>query len=217
MTCQPIFVVPKPGSSKFRLINDHSAGECLLNSLIPSEGGFVKLDTLRDLGANIQAQIALRSGQKPCYLFKLDVSQAYRCLPMHPRWQARQGLEIDGVYHMDHNAVFGNRASGRIWCLLLDCILWVAIHDHRLTDLLAYIDDTFGYEYDPVLDFYEPYNHYMPKKQAALLRIWDQIGLPHEDHKQVFGHTLEIIGLEVSLGAMTITLADKRRSDLFVG
>jgi len=214
MTCQPIFAVPKPGSKKFRLINDHSAGEKSLNSLIPSEGGFVKLDMLRDFGANIRAQIALRSREKPCYLFKSDVSQAYRRLPMHPRWQVRQGAEIDGVYHVDRNAVFGNRASGRIWCLILDCILWAAIHDYDLADLLVYVDDTFSYDYDPVLDFYEPYNRHMPKKQAALLRIWDQIGLPHENHKQIFGRTLEIIGLEVDLDLMTITLADTRRSEL---
>jgi hypothetical protein len=74
MTCQPIFAVPKPGSSKFRLINDHSAGENSLNSLIPSEGGFVKLDTLRDLGANIRAQIALHGGER-----SLAISSSQTC------------------------------------------------------------------------------------------------------------------------------------------
>jgi len=214
MTCQPVFAVPKPGSQKLRLINDHSAGNKSLNSLIPSEGGFIKLDTLRDLGANIRAQIASRGGKTPCYLFKSDVSQAYRRLPMHVRWQVRQGTEIDGVYHVDRNAVFGNRASGRIWCLLLDCILWAAIHDYGLEDLLAYVDDTYSYDYDPILDFYQPYNRHMPKKQAALLRIWDRIGLPHEDHKQIFGRTLEIIGLGVDINTMSITLTEKRKTEL---
>ena len=77
-----------------------------------------------------------------------------------------------------------------------------------------YIDDTFSYEYDPVLDFYQPYNRCLPKKQAALLRIWDKIGLPHEDHKQVFGRMLEIIGFEVDLDAMSITLTTTRRTEL---
>ena len=214
MICQPIFAVPKPGTQNLRLINDHSAGDKSLNSLIPTEGGFVKLDTLLDLGANIRAQMAARGGDAPCYLFKSDVSQAYRRLPMNIRWQARQATEIDGEYHVDRNAVFGNRASGRIWCLLLDCILWAAIHDRGLTDLLAYVDDVYSYDYNPTLQFYAPYGRYMPDKQAELLRLWDEIGLPHEDHKQVFGRALGIIGLTVDLNSMTISLSGDRRAEL---
>jgi len=55
MVAQPIFTVPKKGSVKLRLVNDHSAGLKSLNSLIPTEGGFVILDNLSDLGANIEA------------------------------------------------------------------------------------------------------------------------------------------------------------------
>ncbi len=55
MVAQPIFTVPKKGSVKLWLVNDHSVGLKSLNSLIPTEGGFVVLDNLLDLGANIQA------------------------------------------------------------------------------------------------------------------------------------------------------------------
>jgi hypothetical protein len=133
---------------------------------------------------------------------------------MHPRWQVRQATEIDGQYHVDRNAVFGNRTSGRIWCLFFDSILWVAIHTHGIEDLLVYVDDVFGYDYDPELDYYAPYRRSMPNKQAALLRIWDKIGLPHEDHKQIYGRSLEIIGFVVDLDAMTITLTEKHRQKL---
>jgi len=54
----------------------------------------------------------------------------------------------------------------------------------------------------------------MPKKQAALLQLWDEIGLPHEDHKQVFGRALGIIGLTVDLDSMTISLSEDRRAEL---
>ncbi len=50
---QPIFTVPKKGSTKLHLVNDHSMRLKSLNSLIPTEGGFVVLDNLSDLGANI--------------------------------------------------------------------------------------------------------------------------------------------------------------------
>ena len=127
---------------------------------------------------------------------------------MNIRWQARQATEIDGEYHVDHNA---NRASsGRIWRLLLDCILWAAIHDRDLDDLLTYVDHVYSYDYEPVLQFYAPYGRYMPKKQAGMLRR----NRPHEDHKQVFGRALGIIGLTVDLDSMTISLSEDRRAKL---
>ena len=53
MTAQPVFTVPNKGSSKLCLVNDHSAGTLSLNSLIPADGGFVKLDNISDLVTNI--------------------------------------------------------------------------------------------------------------------------------------------------------------------
>ena len=53
MTAQPVFMVPKKGSHKLHLVNDHSTGTLSLNSLIPADGGFVKLDNILDLVTNI--------------------------------------------------------------------------------------------------------------------------------------------------------------------
>ena len=84
MTVQPIFTAPKKGSSKLRLINDHSAGSKSLNSLIPAEGGFVKLDTLSDLITNIRSWMRENGGIRPVFIWKSDASQAYWWLLMHP-------------------------------------------------------------------------------------------------------------------------------------
>src|SRR6266436_3485035 len=108
MVAQPVFTVPKKGSVKLCLVNDHSAGSKSLNSLIPTEGGFVVLDNLSDLGANIQWRLRRNPESKPKFLWKSDASQAYRHLPMHPCWQVRQATFIDGGYHIDRCAVFGN-------------------------------------------------------------------------------------------------------------
>jgi hypothetical protein len=112
MISQPIFAIPKPGSDNLHLINDHSAGNKSLNSLIPAEGGFMQLDTLQDLGLLICREIQHHGEQLPALVFKSDASQAYRRLPLHPHWQVRQATNIDGSLHVDHCAVFGNRASG---------------------------------------------------------------------------------------------------------
>ena len=87
MVVQPIFTVPKKGSVKLQLVNDHSTGLNSLNSLIPMEGSFVVLDNLLDLGANIRAIMCENPKLRPRMLWKSDASQAYRCLLMHPCWQ----------------------------------------------------------------------------------------------------------------------------------
>ncbi len=214
MVAQPIFTVPKKGSAKLRLVNDHSAGLKSLNSLIPTEGGFVILDNLSDLGANIRAMMRKNPESKPKFLWKSDASQAYRRLPMHPRWQIRQATLIDGNYHVDRCAVFGNRASGRLWCLFFGLVCWVGIHERGIEGLLHYVDDAFNVSFHNELSFYAPYKRWMPTDQTRFLSLLDHIGIPHEDKKQLFGESLEIIGLVVDLRNMSISMSHEARKKL---
>lgn len=211
MILQPCFTVPKPPSEsapdvpRFRPINDHSSGRTSLNSFIPPEGGTIRLDTLSDLILCI-IRAAQRHNAFPCYIFKSDVSHAFRTIPMHERWQARQPVRLDGEIYIDRNAVFGNRASGKIFCIFMALVCWIGSRVWMLDDLLHYIDDLFSYEYDPELVWYEPYQTSYPAKQTAILRLWDLLGIPHEKSKQLYGRTLVITGLNVSLTDLTITM-----------
>ena len=104
----------------------------------------------------------------------------------------------------------GNRASGAIWCAFYALVLWVRIVIKNLPGLLHYIDDAFSFNLDEDLEFYSPYDQYYPKKQAALLWLFDEIGIPHEKRKQEFGQSLTIIGLDISLDSMSITMPDDK-------
>ena len=214
MTAQPIFTTPKKGSAKLHLVNDHSAGTNSLNSLIPAEGGFVKLDTLSDLVSNIRAALAENGGRQPTYLWKSDASQAYRRLPMHPRWQVRQATLVDGNYHIDRCAVFGNRASGCLWCLFFGLVCWIGMREFGIRDLLHYVDDAFNVTFSDKLTYYKPYDRQMPSDQACFLNLLDEIGVPHEDAKQQFGRSLDIIGLTVDLRDLSITMPSDSKSEL---
>src|SRR5258708_39107605 len=101
MVAQPVFTVPKKGSAKLHLVNDHSAGSKSLNSLIPAKGRFDVLDNLSDLGANIWETLCWTPELQLNFLWKSNTSQPYRCLPMHPQWQAQQVTFIDVTYHID--------------------------------------------------------------------------------------------------------------------
>ncbi|KAI5823363.1 hypothetical protein K523DRAFT_286898 [Schizophyllum commune Tattone D] len=206
-------VVPKPHSDKFRLVHDHSAGIHSLNSMIPKEDGKVILDSLHNLGF-ILRRVRAKHGDVPLVVFKSDVSQAYRRLPMHPLWQIRQTVLIDGERRVNRCNDFGGRGSGRIWCTFFGLVLWIAIFVRLLEDLLGYVDDVFSWEFAANLEYYEPYGERYPAKQVGLLKLWDELGIPHEKPKQLWGSKLEIIGFEVDPNAMSVTMGVTARDDL---
>ncbi len=213
MVAQPCFAVPKPGSSKFRLVNDHTAGHSSLNTAIPPEDGSFRPDNLWDLGSLLLAFFRA-NGRTPAWLFKSDASSAYRLLPCHPRWQVRQATMIDGNFHIDCCCVFGNHTSGAIWTAFYALVLWAGVYVKGLPGLLHYVDDAFSFEPDEALAFYAPYDGWYPKKQVGLLNLFDEVGIPHEKRKQEFGCELTIIGLQVSLDSMTITMPFEKHTDL---
>ncbi|THH15530.1 hypothetical protein EUX98_g9452 [Antrodiella citrinella] len=145
MYSMPIHAVPKPHSDKLRLINNHSAGPFALNSFIAKNDVGMRPDNVQDLGRNL---LFLRQqlGDVPLWLFKSDVSGAYRLLPMHPLWQLKQVNTVDGTRRIDHCMCFGSRGSPDIWCSFMSLVLWIAIHIKFIALLLAYMDEAFSFD-----------------------------------------------------------------------
>jgi hypothetical protein len=214
MYSMPLGVVPKPHSDKLRLVFDHSAEPFSLNSMIPTHERSVHLDSLSDLGLALRT---LRNRVGPDHelvVFKSDVSRAYRLIPMNKHWQIKQVVTIGTDRHVDRCNQFGSGPAGRIWVCFISLVLWIAIYIKHLTDLFGYVDDEFSWEFADNMCWYEPYHKPMPAKQAALLLLWDELSIPHEEKKQVWGTRLTIIGFEVDPNAMTITMPLESRSDL---
>ncbi|TFK78972.1 hypothetical protein K466DRAFT_461540, partial [Polyporus arcularius HHB13444] len=77
-----------------------------------------------------------------------------------------------------------------------------------------YVDDNFGPELRSNVEWYEPFAKFLPQAQARLVRLWDDINLPHEEPKQVAGVQLTIIGFLVDAHSLTISLPDEARDHL---
>jgi len=77
-------------------------------------------------------------------------------------------------------------------------VVWIGIYIYMIEDLLHYMDDTFTNDSNPTLQYYGPHDSYYPSKQCCLLTLWDDISLPHERHKQVYGQCINIIGFHVN-------------------
>ena len=214
MYSMPIHVVPKPHSTDFRLVTNHSAGHWSLNSMIKRDdiAGF-PLDNMTHLGEmllNLKAAFP----DKELVLFKSDVAEAYRLLPMHPVWQVKQVNTIQGLRHIDRRNCFGGKGSGSIYISVNALATWIAKNEYDIPNIASYSDDSFGVELSENSSLYEPYNCLLPTAQANLLRLWDHLGIPHKEKKQVFGRVLVIIGIEVDASNLTLTLPSESRSEL---
>ena len=216
MFSMPLFVIPKPHSVKFRVVIDQSAEPHSLNSLIPANKVSVRLDNMHDLGAALNRATKEHEGI-PLTLIKSDVSTAYRLMPMHPLWQIRQVVTFKGMRHVDRCNIWGGRAAGHIFCSFMGLVLWIAIKVKNIQDMFAYVDDAFSWDFEGNLDLYEPYESFIPEKQFQLLSLWDELGIPHEQSKQVQGQSLRIIGFEVDVSQMTITMPPKALHELIEG
>ncbi len=110
--------------------------------------------------------------------------------------------------------VFGNCASGCLWCLFFGLVCWIGAQEFGIKELLHYVDDTFNVSFSESLTYDKPYNQQMPSDQAHFLQLLDEIGVPHEDTKQQFGRLLDIIGLTVDLQELSITMPKESKSEL---
>ena len=214
MYSTPVHAIPKPRSEKLRLVNDHSAGQFSLNSMIDREDVVgAKMDSVSDL---IGALLRYRKDNpdRSLILFKSDVSAAYRRLPLHPLWQLKQIITIDNQKHVDRCTCFGGRGSCRDYTAFMGLVIWIAVFIMSITDLFGYIDDNFSFDEEGSVLWYEPYQCYFPTKQTKLLSLWDEINLPHDKAKQEYGRVLRIIGFLVDPNLMRVSMDEEDRTRL---
>jgi hypothetical protein len=215
MYSTPILAVPKkPGSDKLRLCNHQSYGEFSLNSMIKRDDiAGVVLDGIRELGESLRLY-RRQHGNVRLVVFKSDMKAAYRQMPLHFLWQIKQIITFGDHRRVDRSACFGNRGSQIIFMAFMGLVTWIAIYVLSIAHLKDYVDDAFSFEREGELTFYPPHNTSYPTKQTRLLRLWDELGIPHDKEKQEFGPVLRIIGFEVDPNAMTVSMDIDARRDL---
>ena len=213
MHSSPVSVIPKSTPGKYRTIFDHSCGPHSLNSTIPKDKVKVKLDSIHDLGRKLLA-VRKKYPKRNLILWKSDVKSAYRQLPVHPLWQINQAVPVDGRFHIDRCNTFGNRGGGWNWDSFISLVNWIGIEKKGISDLLGYVDDNFGWEFEGRKQYYKPYKKHLPTKQAQLLKLWDELGIPHEEDKQLSGPSLTILGFDVDANAMRVNLPKEKKAKL---
>jgi len=62
--------------------------------------------------------------------------------------------------------------------------------------------------------FYPKYGCHFPTDQTKLLELWDELGLPHEEKKQIYRPIIPFIGFDVDPNTMMVSINDKCKHNL---
>jgi hypothetical protein len=147
-------------------------------------------------------------------VYKSDVAEAYRLIPMHPIWQMKQINTVDGKRYVDRNNVFGGRRSGDIFIAVMATVMWIMENVWKVQKPNSFVDDVFGVEKSSHWQKYGPYQKVFPTSQTQTLNCWDRLGIPHKLEKQLFGRKLTIIGILVDVENLTLTLPPNKKTEL---
>jgi hypothetical protein len=215
MYSSPIHAVDKPGTTTFRLINDQSAGEFSPNSMIATEDvAGTCMDTIKSLGASLRAFRKANGDDVQLVMWKSDIEAAYRNLWLVKQWQAKQTVTLGDKRHVDHCNCFGNRSSYKIFLSFYCLVAWIAEYIKLIRHLKTYVDDNASFGLAGDVLYYEPYHRYYPTNQTKLLLLWDELGIPHAEKKQIYGPVVPFIGFDVDPNTMTVSISDERRAQL---
>ena len=136
-------------------------------------------------------------GNIPSTLWKSDIADTYQLLPMSPFWQLKQVITVDSEHFVNCNLVFSSSGSPGIFISFNSLVAWIAKNVKGIDYISNYIDDSFGCNLQDDIAHYDPYHFNLPTHQVHLLQLWDELGIPHKPHKQVFDAPLTILGIQV--------------------
>jgi len=156
------------------------------------------------------------SPDSPHVLYKSDVAKAYRLLPVHLYWQIKQINHIGGSLHIDRNNTFGGCTSGCNWISFMLLVSWIEKKKQNIELLGTYLDDSFGPNHANNVAWYTPYHKFIPRNQVKLLELWDKLNIPHKEKKQIFGLSLMVIGIEVNVNALSMTMPADMLNELIL-
>lgn len=158
MHASPAHAVPKPHSDKLRMVINQSARLYASNSMISHDDiKWFPLDNMSHLGEGLLKLHCERPHQS-WVVYKSDVAEAYRLLPMHPLWQIKQVVMIDGERDIDCNNCFGGRGSPGIYISFNGLVMWIARNVKAIDNLWTYMDDFFGVNEEDSMVWYHKYD-----------------------------------------------------------
>ncbi len=135
--CSPLKTVPKKGNAaKFRIIHHlsyphgRSVNSFTADWPCPLAGFDNAIRIIRQLGQG-------------CYLAKVDVKAAYRCIPVRPADWPLLGMHWQDAYYFHRTLPFGLRSACHLWERYATAMEWIIRTQFHVQQVTHYVDDTF--------------------------------------------------------------------------
>lgn len=196
----PLMTRPKKNSQDRRVIVDLSFPPGLdvnsgidITNLLGHDVSYT-LPSISDLVAKLQLE------GKGSFIWKADLSRAYRQFRIDPLDAPLMGIHFNGSYYIDRCPAFGCRSSSAVCQRVANALVYILAQAG--VSVLAYLDDfaACSFEYANAL---ESYHHF--------LRISDSLGLQLAKDKCVKPSTsAEWLGYEIDTIAMSVSIPQNK-------
>ena len=135
-------------------------------------------------------------------LAKIDIKNAFRLLPVHPRDRHLLGMSLSNGIYIDTCLPFGLRSAPKLFNVMADLLGWI-LQQQGVSELLHYLDDflTMGL----------PSSHTCQQILDIIKRICTQLGVPLAVEKEEGPTTsLSCLGIAIYTVKMEARLPDDK-------
>ena len=207
--CSPIGVTPKKDPNKYRMIMNLSApkGDSI-NDSINKQSFSLSYSTVDD------AMNIILSLDQGCFLSKLDVEAAFRCVPVKKSQWNLLGFTWENKFYYDTVLTMGGRSSPYIFNVIAEAVQWILVNNYKNKFTIHLLDDFLSVE--------------APKDKGKALSnmiyVFNLLGIPINFDKvegpstciEFLGITLDTVAMESRLSMSKINELVKKLS-LFQG
>ena len=137
-------------------------------------------------------------------LAKLDISEAYRIVPVHPQDRFLLGMQWDRNCYVDCCLPFGLRSAPKLFNAVADALEWIICchNDHMVEFVIHYLDD--------FLFAGEAGSSSCQRSLNLALRLCGDLGVPIMPEKVAgpstsLGLLIDIVKMEISLPIYKLT------------
>ena len=203
MMTSPIYVIPKPNTTKWRMIFDLSAPKGFsVNQNIPEANRTVKYCTIKSV---IDFATSLDSSE--VHFAKLDITDAYRLVPMAKSQWKFLGLKLENDYYIDIRLPMGSSSSCQIF--------------QRVSDMFKWVYSTYQSDPHKIFNYLDDFLIVAPSKPACervlsnVLMLSNGLGVPIAEHKtETATQSLIFLGIGLDAKSQSLYIPESKRLEV---
>jgi len=197
----PLGLVPKKQKGEFRMIHHLSYPEGgSINDFIDP-----KLSSVQYTSFDAAITFIQKLGRN-CKLFKMDLKNAFRNLPIHPSDFHLLGFSFNGKFYFDKALVFGASISCAIFERFARFLEFGVKSQMESGELIHYLDDFLGGDKD---------NQSCHNIMLTFRSIMKELGVPLAEEKtEGPSEVIVFLGLELDTNRMVVRIPQEKLDDI---